>query len=404
MHKQDSQSIVIEMDKALHPELVSEVEKQSVYISTSLLDLKVQSDLKRIALIIEAGREEELTGKVKRFLAAIQHGFRPVEMKTVAVNERKNTRPYETGVYEQLVKKGWVLGLGQGQVGLAGPALALAQALDKTIVRAAQDKFGATERTYPALIPAEVLARCGYTSSFPQHLSIVTHLEENYDAIEKFRAANVDRRDIAVPEAKAFGHPKVCLCPALCYHCYPTLEGKVLPVEGHVETSTGRIARYESTSMVGLDRLWEFAQRSIIWLGGDHFCAERRVLAMETAMELARTWDIDCRIETASDPFFTSVSTAKSFWQKGQDLKFEMRAFVEPNAGESSRTIAAASFNLHSTYFGEAFDISDHTGGPAFSGCASWGIERLLLVIYTQHGLDQAQWPESLRSLVANPA
>jgi hypothetical protein len=188
MHKQDGQSIVIEMEKALHPELVSEVEKQSVYISTSLIDLKVQSDLKRIALTVEAGREEELTARVKRFLAAIQHGFRPVEMKTVAMNERKNPRPYETGVFKQLVEKGWVLDLGQGQVGLAGPALALAQALDRNIVRAAQVNFGATERAYPALIPAEVLARCGYTSSFPQHLSIVTHLEENYDAIEKFRA------------------------------------------------------------------------------------------------------------------------------------------------------------------------------------------------------------------------
>jgi seryl-tRNA synthetase len=404
MNKRDTQSIVIELEKPIHSELVSEVEKQSVYIDTGLFELKVMENRAQVAITVESGRTEEIGGRVKRFLAAIQHGFRPVEMKTVATHERKDPRPYEKGVFGKLVEKGWVLDLGQGQVALAGPALALANALDRNIVQVAREKFGATERAYPALIPAEVLARCGYTSSFPQHLSIVTHLEENYDAIEKFRAANAEQHELHIPDPHAFGHPKVCLCPALCYHCYPTLEDKKLGREGHVETSTGRIARYESSSMVGLDRLWEFAQRSIIWLGDDHFCAERRELAMEVAMELAKTWDIDCSIETASDPFFTSVSTAKSFWQKGQDLKFELRAAVEPLEGNDVRTVAAASFNLHSTYFGTAFNISDHTGGPAFSGCASWGIERLVLVLFTQHGLDQEHWPASLREALGKYA
>ena len=149
--------------------------------------------------------------------------------------------------------------------------------------------------------------------------------------------------------------------------------------------------------MVGLDRLWEFEQRSIIWLGDDASCQSRRELAIALAMDLATRWDIDCFVETASDPFFTSVSTAKSFWQRGQDLKFELRAAVDAGPAGLQRTLAAASFNLHGTYFGTAFDIQDATGGPAFSGCASWGIERLVLVILTQHGLDPQGWPAALR-------
>lgn len=393
----DYSRTTITLDQPLHEDLISEVKKQSVYVDTGLVDLDVGAQGTQVHLTVESRRAAEIVARTNRFLDAIRRGFRPTETQTVATNERRNPRPCEAHVFEQLVKRQWVLDLGHGQVALAGPALALANAIDSSIVQVAIDRFGAGERAYPALIPADVLARCGYASSFPQHLSIVTHLEENYDAIERFRSANADTGTLTIPDAAAFGHPKVCLCPALCYHCYPTLENKTLPPQGHVETSIGRIARYESSSMVGLDRLWEFTQRSIIWLGNDPFCTDRRELAMAAAIDLARAWDIDCAIETASDPFFTSVSTAKSFWQRGQALKFELRARVEDDADGRPRTIAAASFNLHGIFFGKAFHILDKDAELASSGCASWGLERLVLVIFTQHGLDPAQWPQSLR-------
>lgn len=398
--KKEYKTCAINLAKPLHPDLIDEVVKQSVYIDVGLRQLQVEDDGKRVVLDLVAEREEDICARTDRFLNAIQRGFRATEVETVASNQRSHQRPYETEVFAKLVERSWVLDLGQGQVALSGPALTLANALDRSIARIGVEKFKAVERAYPSLIPANVLARCGYTSSFPQHLSIVTHLEENYDAIEQFRHANTDRHDLHIPDKNAFGPPKVCFCPALCYHSYPTLENQHLPAEGHVETSIGRIARYESTSMVGLDRLWEFTQRSIIWLGEDQFCTDRRELAMDVAMGLAKEWDIDCSIETASDPFFTSVSTAKSFWQRGQALKFELRAHVEPQADGQARTIAAASFNLHSVYFGNAFHIIDNSGSPAFSGCASWGLERLVLVIFTQHGMDVEQWPAALRELM----
>lgn len=390
--------VTVRLPEPLQEELIAEVKKQSIYIDTGLAGLEVAKRGIEVHLTVDSRRSSEIVARTHRFLDAIRRGFRPTEVQTVAKNERKDSSPYESDVFSKLVEREWVLDLGQGQVALAGPALALANALDRSIVQVAVDRFGAGERAYPALIPAGVLARCGYASSFPQHLSVVTHLEENYDAIERFRIANTERTELEIPDAAAFGRPKVCLCPALCYHCYPTLEHKTLPVQGHVETSIGRIARYESSSMVGLDRLWEFTQRSIIWLGGDSSCTDRRELAMAAAIELAKAWDIDCTIETASDPFFTSVSTAKSFWQKGQALKFEMRARVEDEADGTPRTIAAASFNLHSVFFGRAFHILSDGGEPASSGCASWGLERLVLVVFTQHGFDPDRWPRALRS------
>jgi seryl-tRNA synthetase len=401
MHASQQQH-TISLAEPLHEELIAEVRKQSVYIDTGLYMLDVGPQGTQVHLTLDGRRAAEIVARTQRFLDAIRRGFRRVDLQTAGHHVRRAARPCASNVFARLLELGWVLDLGPGQVALAGPALALANALDRSIVQVAASRFGAKQRAYPALIPAQVLARCGYTSSFPQHLSIVTHLEEDFDAIERFRAANVDSTDLSIPEPGAFGRPKVCLCPALCYHCYPTLENTTLPPQGHVETSIGRIARYESSGMVGLDRLWDFTQRSIIWLGGEAFCSDRRELAMTAAIDLARAWDIDCTIETASDPFFTSVSTAKSFWQKGQALKFELRAGVEPEPDGRARTIAAASFNLHGAYFGNAFDIAIEGGEPASSGCASWGLERLVLVICTQHGCDPAGWPAALRALMAD--
>lgn len=382
----------------VHPELVPELEKQAVYVSPNLQELKVSADRSQLLIRHKYNEDEDIEQKVARFVDALRRDFRPSERKVVAQHASTSGRQYETEVFKKLVDRKWVLDLGQGQVGLSGPALAVANAVDQAVAEIGRTRFKGIERSYPTVIPAHVLVQCGYTSSMPQHLSIVTHMKEDFEAIDRFRTANLEGQEMRIPDPHAFGSPKICLCPALCYHCYPTLENQQLDSSGHVETSVGKIARYESSSMTGLDRLWEFTQRSIIWVGEDDFCEERREWALEAAAQLANEWDIEYTIETANDPFFASVSTAMNMWQRAQDLKFELRANVEPHGDGTPRTVAAASFNLHGPCFGHGFNIKDASGGPAFSGCASWGIERWVLVVFTQHGFDFTNWPSALRS------
>ncbi|PYO66587.1 MAG: hypothetical protein DMD69_13220 [Gemmatimonadetes bacterium] len=57
-----------------------------------------------------------------------------------------------------------------------------------------------------------------------------------------------------------------------------------------------------------------------------------------------------------------------------------------------SRGSAAASFNNHETFFGEAFAIRLATGAPAASACVAFGVERWLLAFLVAHGPDAAGW------------
>jgi seryl-tRNA synthetase len=383
------------------PELAAEIEKQSVYVSPGIRRITVGAEANSI--VIEHDDSEDMDAlqrKASRFLSAMIDGFRALDRRIVASVQRRDTGPLESNAYAKLKERGWVVELGLGQVALAGPALALANAIERQAAGIGREQFNGTDRHYPTLIPTEALARCGYITSFPQHLTMVTHLREDFDDIEAFRKANLNEKSLQIPKSSALEVHRACMCPALCYHCYPTLAGRRLPASGHVETAIGRICRYESSNITGLDRLWEFTQRSIIWIGTDDFCCALREQAIEVGTELAREWDVSCTIETASDPFFAAVTTAKSFWQRSQDLKFELRATVEPATDGQTRTIAAASFNLHGTFFGQAFDILDANAEPACSGCVSWGLERWVLTLFTQHGFDPGRWPASLRDVV----
>src|SRR5205809_337818 len=138
----DTTTLTIDLGDALHPELASEVEKQSVYIDTALRGLKVHGNRSQVEFSAERGREAEVEARVRRFLDAIRRGYREVPMRVVGAYARRSDRPYETQVFEQLVERGWVLDLGPGQAALAGPALALAHRLDRQLAEAGQRLFG----------------------------------------------------------------------------------------------------------------------------------------------------------------------------------------------------------------------------------------------------------------------
>lgn len=395
---QPSRLLTLALPAAITGELAAEIEKQSVYVSPAIHRMRVSREGGEVLVELTGHADSTSTAKAERFLASMLASLdREIELKVLVHNRRTNPVPLERNVYQKLIERGWVVELGHGQVALSGPALQLARRISAICAELGRDAFAGIEREYPTLIPSEALARCGYISSFPQNLSMVTRLREDFDGIETFRRANSENRSLHIPQAEAVVHPEACLCPALCYHCYPTLAGKKLKPTGHVETSIGRICRYESSNTTGLDRLWEFTQRSIIWVGDDQFCTDLRQRAIDAAASQLEEWDIEATIETASDPFFASVTTAKSLWQRSQDLKFELRPMVEPSDSAPRRTIAAASFNLHGPYFGNTFDIKSADGQPASSGCVSWGLERWVLVVFTQHGFDPRNWPAALR-------
>lgn len=379
-------------------DLAADIEKQAAYVLATVGRVRVHADNAAVEIELTAGADVGVAReKVARFVEHMTKRHRPLARKVVACRTRPSGAPLHGGVHEELARRRWMLDLGRGQIGLAGPALALARHVDADCARLAATRFGAMEQAYPALIPSSILARCGYFGSFPHTVSFVAHLTEDFDRIEAFRKANAEGGPLTIPDPNDFAF-EACLSPALCYHAYQAHEGHTLDASGATITTVGRCYRYESKNLTGLERLWDFGMREIVFMGTAARVASLRRAAMDAVMDQLERWDLEGFIETANDPFFPTTYASKRYFQMNGDLKFELRLPVEPGNG-APRAIAAASFNVHESFFGNAFKISTAEGEPACTSCVGWGLERWVLALFAQHGFDPADWPESLRGV-----
>ena len=74
-------------------------------------------------------------------------------------------------------------------------------------------------------------------------------------------------------------------------------------------------------------------------------------------------------------------------------MKFELQAYY--NKHES---LAAASFNLHSSSFVKAFNINSEAKGSV-SGCVGWGLERWALILFSKFSTNVNRWPSELQHI-----
>lgn len=271
-----------------------------------------------------------------------------------------------------------------GIVALGGETARLMNELEQTIAAFCVAE-SPEEWCVPPAIDFATLARAEYFASFPQWLTLVSHLSDDETTLRTVAEHN-DPRSAVTP-------PIVALNPAVCYHVYSRLAGRVLEAP-RVVTAQATCWRHEGTRHLPLARQWAFTMREIVFVGG---AADARLFldrASSRVIELARALGVEPIVEVASDPFFAPTARGKQLLQQLEGLKREMLLPIGTDA-----RIAAASFNLHGAFFGQAFDIHLPAGVPATTACVAFGLERWLLAFLVRHGVDAAAWP-SVESLL----
>ena len=132
-------------------------------------------------------------------------------------------------------------------------------------------------------------------------------------------------------------------------------------------------------------------------MGTRDFVLESRQAFMQQSFALMEEFGLHGYCEVANDPFFVASDTAgKIFSQRALELKYELRINVAAEE-PADRSIAVASFNFHETFFGQTFQITQANQQPTLTGCVGFGLERLVYAFLCQHGLDAAQWPQTVK-------
>jgi len=255
-----------------------------------------------------------------------------------------------------------------GLIALRGEVLSRFRVLEKR-VRAVCMREDVEEWLVAPALPLDVLQRAGYFASFPQWLTVASHLADDEPTLERLAASQEPARELTT----ALAAPSAALPPAVCYHVYAALAGRRLDAPIHV-TAQGCCWRHEGPRFAPLERCWAFTMRELVCIGTEEDCLRFAGESAEIVRALAEELEVPFTIEVAEDPFFAPTSRGRALLQRVKALKHELRLAVD-----SDRTIAAASINVHERFFGDAFDIRASDGQPAFTACLAFGLERWLL-------------------------
>jgi len=382
-----TRTIVVELQTAPNEMAQEEIGKQVAFLSKDITGVRFirggaafecnvpEADAERIAT-----QALELARRVQRTLRSLQ---RKVVFRSSAADQPiPPARPMPDGVTFEA----------EGLTVLEGVPLALFEYFDRVF-----EAFGAEWKPRrfraPTLIPTDVLAKCDYFRSFPHNVTYACHLPEDPARIEDFRKRHHDRETLDDRALSDMVPPEVCLSPAACYHVYLANRDRVVPPDGLTYGLSCKCFRYESKNMRDLRRLWDFTMREIVFLGTREQVLAKRERGIERFQAFMEEHRVAGEIRTASDPFFIAPdAAAKTYFQLSSDTKFEISLML-PDDGR----LAVGSFNFHNDFFGKAFNSRLDGGGPMFSTCIAFGLERWVYAFVAQHGADPAHWPDVVR-------
>ena len=283
-------------------------------------------------------------------------------------------------IVNALRARGELWDVAPGVTALRGDAAALLRDLERAIATLCGLETSDDWRVPPA-IDFATLVRAEYFASFPHWLTVASHLRDEEDALR----AVAERGEPAVLR-EASAAPKAALNPAVCYHIYAALAGTSID-QARIVTAQAECWRHEGARHATLERGWAFTMREVVCIGSDDDAHAFLDRSTERVTEFARSLDLEPTVVVATDPFFAPSARAKHVLQRLKELKHELLLPI------GASTIAASSFNLHETFFGEAFDITLPNGKPATTACVAFGLERWLLAFLVKHGPDAAGWP-----------
>jgi seryl-tRNA synthetase len=249
---------------------------------------------------------------------------------------------------------------------------------------------GAAERmVFPPVVPRVRLEETGYLHSFPHLAGAVFSFDGTEQQAQEMAALADERGDWTA----ALARTELALVPAACYPIYPAVAAQgPLPVDGRlIDGGPGWVFRHEPS--VDPARLQSFRTRELVRIGPPERVAAWRDEWCERAVALLRGLGLDAEAVDAADPFFGRAGRMLAASQRQQRLKLEV---VVPVA--SAEPTAVASFNYHQEHFSALHGITSEDGSVVHTACLGFGLERIVLALLAEHGLDPVLWPVEVRS------
>ena len=378
-----------QLQAAMPDELAEEFLKRIPYLSEGISNVRLLPGATNVAFELRTGFENQadsIASLISEVAGKLCLTFRPGQSRTLA---KCDVFPgsYCSDPHPALIEQGDIVSFGRGRYGFGPKLVRLMEYFELRARKMARD-FQADSYTFPSLIGADVLDTCRYLKNFPASLNLVSHLREDHAVLQEFtRSARWDGEQLTY-DRRGGSAVECLLSPSVCFHWYRWLANTQLR-EPRAITALGKCFRYESSNLSGLERLWDFTMREIVFVGPPDYVLRNRDALVNVSAQFLDELGMAYEISTATDPFFVDSYAVQAAYQQGFELKFELLAPL-PYSG---KRLAIGSINYHQDFFGRSFSI-EAGGAPAHTGCLGFGYERLALAFLAQHGVDQRKWPD----------
>jgi seryl-tRNA synthetase len=241
---------------------------------------------------------------------------------------------------------------------------------------------------FPPVMSRVQLERSGYLKSFPNLLGCVCTL---HGTEAEIRAA-ADRFEVGGDWTTSLAAADLVLSPAACYPLYPLAASRgPIPGGGLLFDAECDCFRREPSKQ--LARLQSFRMREYVCVGLPEEVVDFRDRWMARARLLAEELGLTYDVAPASDPFFGRTGQVMAISQLQQSLKFELVVAMRP----PEQPTACMSFNLHLDHFASIWGLCGEAGAIVHTGCVAFGIDRLALGLFCEHGLEPRKWPAKVR-------
>jgi seryl-tRNA synthetase len=246
---------------------------------------------------------------------------------------------------------------------------------------------GAEVLRFPPLVPRETLETTGYLGSFPHLAGSVW----SFDGDEA-QALDLGARAAAHEDWSGLqSMTALSLLPAACYPVYPWVASHgTLPEGGRLVDICCYCFRNEPSQDPA--RMQAFRQRENVRIGSADDVAAWHADWIERGGEILASVGLETASELANDPFFGRAGRMLKLDQREQGLKREL---VYPL--EAGSPTAIMSVNYHQDHFGRDFEIRTADGEVAHTACFGFGLERIALALFSEHGTAVDDWPSSVR-------
>ncbi len=362
------------------------------YVSQDILNINIDKNKFLVILELKDGADRaNIEEHVKEAIVK----FKPVtDEDTVKVlHDFSEFEPVnKDDVFRALVGRGDISEYNEGYFALTGKLLKHMKIIDQSLLELSKE-FNSEEVVFPITTQISNLNKHDFFKQTPQFANFISTLKEDLENISDF--SNDLSSEAGEFKFKEHIHTPTCMCrSAVCLNSYPRFENKIFDSgESIALTSVGKVFRNESKNVQSLERLHEFSMREIIFFGSADYVDNSLKKCAQWCVDFVKKFKLNSIVQSANDPFFAENFATLQFYQVSQVSKYELK-LLNPF---SKNQVSCASLNNHGTHFSKAFNIKFDKNDFIFTGCAGWGLERCIFMIYAQYGIDEENWPKELK-------